>query len=73
MDSKKDKNGLLLNRTISPRLTKDDPELAGTNGRPFPTNKLKSTKYNSLNIVPYTFLMQFTKLANVYVLGNVIL
>ena len=60
-------------RTVTPRLSPPTPQLTAPNGRFYPTNKLSSTKYNTINVIPYTFLLQFSKLANVYVLGNVIL
>lgn len=39
----------------------------------FPTNKVTSTRYTVFNFLPITFLLQFTKVINVFYLGNAIL
>ena len=37
------------------------------------TNKISTTKYNALNFLPVTFLMQFSKVANCFYLVSGIL
>jgi hypothetical protein len=39
----------------------------------YPTNKVKSTRFNLWNFLPITILLQFTKVINVFYLGNAIL
>lgn len=39
----------------------------------YPTNKVKTTRYTILNFLPITFMLQFTKVINVFYLGNAIL
>jgi len=39
----------------------------------FPTNKVTTTRFNIFNFLPITILLQFTKVINVFYLGNAIL
>ena len=41
--------------------------------RRYPSNKIKTTRYNIFNFIPITFLLQFTKVINVFYLFNMIL
>ena len=42
-------------------------------GTVFPTNKVTTTRFNIFNFLPITILLQFTKVINVFYLGNAIL
>ena len=41
--------------------------------RKYVSNKIKTTRYNVFNFLPITFLLQFTKVINVFYLFNMIL
>ena len=41
--------------------------------RRYVSNKIKTTRYNVFNFIPITFMLQFTKVINVFYLFNMIL
>ena len=62
-----------LPRLVKARTSETDARPQLQDGRNFPGNKIRSTKYTVLNFLPKSFALQFTRLANVFYLVNAVL